>query len=151
MAAAKVLPGMGMLALSVLLLPLLGLAVQDEEPERVEVQHILISFKGADDRVKASRSKEEAETLAKELLFRARQGADFDKMREEHSDDSGEGIYRMTNSGVQPDGSKGEMARHRMVKSFGDVSFGLAVGEIGMASYHPQRSKYGWHIIKRLK
>jgi foldase protein PrsA len=132
-------------------LPLVGLDRQDGEPERVEVQHILISFKGASDRVLATRSKEEAETLAKELLFRARQGEDFDKMMREHSDDSGEGIYRMTNTGTQPDGSQGEMARHRMVKSFGDVSFGLEVGEIGMAAYHPMRSKYGWHIIKRLK
>jgi parvulin-like peptidyl-prolyl isomerase len=122
-----------------------------QEPDRVQVQHILISFKGADDRVKATRSKEEAETLAKEILFKARQGEDFDKMMKEHSDDTGGGIYTMTNAGVQPDSSQGEFARHRMVKSFGDVSFGLEVAEVGMAVYHPQNSKYGWHIIKRLK
>ncbi len=150
MTLTKACLGLFTMALS-LGLPLLGQAAKDTEPDRVEVQHILISFKGADKRVKAARSKEEAETLAKELLFRARQGEDFDKMMKGYSDDTGEGIYRMTNAGVQPDGSQGEMARHRMVKSFGDVSFALEVGEVGMAAYHPQRSKFGWHIIKRLK
>ena len=150
MTLTKACLGLFTMALS-LGLPLLGQAAKDTEPDRLEVQHILISFKGADERVKAARSQEEAETLAKELLFRARQGEDFDKMMKEYSDDTGEGIYRMANTGVQPDGSQGEMARHRMVKSFGDVSFGLEVGEVGMASYHPQRSKFGWHIIKRLK
>ena len=126
-------------------------AQEPGEPERVEVQHILISFKGADARITSTRSQEEAETLAKELLFRARRGEDFTEMMREHSDDPGEGLYRLANTGVQPDGSRGEVARHRMVKSFGDVSFGLEVGEVGMASYHAMRSKYGWHIIKRLK
>ena len=143
---------LGLLVLTLTLsLPVISRAVQQEEPDRVEVQHILISFKGADERVKVTRSQEEAETLAKELLFRARQGEDFDTMMKEYSDDSGEGIYRMSNTGVQPDGSQGEMARHRMVKSFGDVSFSLEVAEVGMAAYHPQRSKFGWHIIKRIK
>ncbi len=32
-----------------------------------------------------------------------------------------------------------------------DVSFSLNVNEIGMATYDPAASKYGWHIIKRLK
>ena len=144
--------GLGLLVLVLALsLPVICLAVQDEEPDRVEVQHILISFRGANERIKATRSKEEAETLAKELLFRARQGEDFDKMMKEHSDDSGEGIYRMTNTGVQPDGSRDELARHRMVKAFGDVSFALEAGKVGMAAYHPQNCKFGWHIIKRLK
>lgn len=146
----KILSGMIMLCLFLILCsgPLAAIV---QEPDRVQVQHILISFKGADERVKATRSKEEAETLAKEILFKARQGEDFDAMMKEYSDDTGGGIYTMTNAGVQPDSSQGEFARHRMVKSFGDVSFGLEVGEIGMAVYHPQNSKYGWHIIKRLK
>ena len=38
-----------------------------------------------------------------------------------------------------------------MVKSFGDVSFALKAGEIGLAVYDPKASKYGWHIIKRLE
>ena len=38
-----------------------------------------------------------------------------------------------------------------MVAAFGDVGFKLDVGEVGMAPYDPAKSKYGWHIIKRLK
>ena len=34
---------------------------------------------------------------------------------------------------------------------FGDVGFELEVGEIGMADYDPEKSQYGWHIIKRLE
>ena len=41
--------------------------------------------------------------------------------------------------------------RKDMAQAFGDVSFSLAVDEIGIASYDKSKSKYGWHIIKRLK
>ncbi len=142
-----------MVAILFLLLPCSHVAAQETEiaePEHIEVQHILISFKGAPP-VDATRSKAEAETLAREVLFKARQGTDFEALVKEYTDDSFPGIYRMSNKGVQPDGTKKEVARHRMVKSFGDVGFKLKVGEIGMASYHPQNSKYGWHIILRLK
>lgn len=38
-----------------------------------------------------------------------------------------------------------------MVGAFGNVGFPLKVGEVGLAEYDPTESKYGWHIIKRLK
>jgi parvulin-like peptidyl-prolyl isomerase len=38
-----------------------------------------------------------------------------------------------------------------MVQAFGDVGFKLEVGAVGMATFDPKTSKYGWHIIKRLK
>ena len=41
--------------------------------------------------------------------------------------------------------------RSDMALSFGDVSFKLDVGEIGMAGFNPELSPYGWHIIKRLE
>jgi parvulin-like peptidyl-prolyl isomerase len=41
--------------------------------------------------------------------------------------------------------------RDKMVGAFGDVGFPLQVGEIGLAEYDPQKSKYGWHIIKRIE
>jgi len=52
--------------------------------------------------------------------------------------------FQMTNYGPQP------IARGDMVSSFGDVSFSLKVGEIGMAEYSPTGSKFGWHIIRRV-
>jgi parvulin-like peptidyl-prolyl isomerase len=38
-----------------------------------------------------------------------------------------------------------------MVPVFGDVGFSLKVNEIGLGEYDPKKSKYGWHIIKRIK
>jgi parvulin-like peptidyl-prolyl isomerase len=122
-----------------------------KEPQRVTVQHILISFKGADPRIDVSRTREEAEELAKTLLERAKQGDDFDALVKEFTNDSHPGIYTMTNLDVEPDRAKNEFPRAGMVKAFGDVSFALEVGETGMTEYDPQASKYGWHIIKRLE
>jgi len=31
------------------------------------------------------------------------------------------------------------------------VSFSLPAGGVGLAVYDPQKSKYGWHIIKRIE
>jgi parvulin-like peptidyl-prolyl isomerase len=122
-----------------------------EEPDRVEVQHILISFKGAIPEEKVTRTREEAEALAKDLFERAKAKEDFDALVKEYTDDQHPGIYRMSNIGISPDTANKEYSREKMVKAFGDVSFSLKVGEIGMAHYDPATSKYGWHIIKRLK
>ena len=55
----------------------------------------------------------------------------------------------MSNKGVTP--RPGEFPRERMVAAFGDVGFPLKVGEIGIADHDPKKSKYGWHIIKRVE
>ena len=39
--------------------------------------------------------------------------------------------------------------RSQLVDAFGDVGFSLEIGEVGMASYDPQSSPFGWHIILR--
>ena len=122
-----------------------------DEPERVEVQHILISFQGAIPDENVTRTKDDADILAKELLERAKAGEDFDSLVKEYTDDQFPGIYRMSNSGIMPDSANQEFSRDRMVKAFGDVSFSLRIGEIGMANYDPVTSKYGWHVIKRIK
>ena len=57
----------------------------------------------------------------------------------------------MTNFGIPPNKEQKEYSRGGMVRSFGDVSFGLAAGEVGLAAYDPAFSKYGWHIIKRVR
>lgn len=123
-----------------------------QEPARVTVQHILISFGGAiPSKPELTRTLPEAETLAKEILERAKKGEDFDALVKEYTDDSHPGIYSMYNIDVTPDESIEEYPRAGMVKAFGDVSFSLAVGDIGMTEYDVDASKYGWHIIKRLK
>src|SRR2546426_3589223 len=59
------------------------------EPAVITVKHVLIAFK--DSGTKATRSKEEAQKLAYEVLNRAKSGEDFDKLMKELSDDSPEG------------------------------------------------------------
>lgn len=122
-----------------------------KEPDRVTVQHILISFKGSIPGDTVTRTREEAEKLAREIFERAQKGEDFDALVKEFTDDQHPGIYKMSNFDVEPQTDQEEYARSRMVKSFGDVSFKLPVNGIGMTEYDPDNSRYGWHIIKRLQ
>jgi parvulin-like peptidyl-prolyl isomerase len=139
-------------AIALAVLPALA-AVQDKaEPEHVTVQHILIAFRGSlPDDQKVTRSQAEAEKLALRVYERAKAGEDFDALVKTFTNDEYPGIYSMSNRDVTPDAAKHEYPRTRMVKAFGDVSFGLEVGGIGLAVYDPAASKYGWHIIKRLE
>lgn len=122
-----------------------------KEPEHLTVQHVLIAFKGSLPKEEVTRTKEQAETLAQDIYIRAKQGEDFDELVKTYTDDSYPGIYSMANANITPDEDNGEFSRTRMVKAFGDVSFSLAVGEVGLAEYDPDESKYGWHIIKRIE
>jgi cyclophilin family peptidyl-prolyl cis-trans isomerase len=127
-----------------------------QQPERVQVQHILIGFKdatgfqGQAPPKAAGRTEEQARTLAYELLNRARAGEDFGTLVAEYTDDSAPGIYGMANFNVQTSGAD-EFSRSGMVAGFGNTSFGLDVGEIGMSDYDPYASPFGWHIVKRIK
>lgn len=122
-----------------------------QEPDHLTVQHILISFQGAPRMTDVTRTLEEAQELAKEILKRAQEGEDFDALVKEYTDDQHPGIYMMSNIDVTPDSEGGESLRARMVTAFGDISFSLRVGEIGMTEFSPEASQYGWHIIKRLE
>lgn len=121
--------------------------MEPREPDHIQVAHVLISFDGAG--TEATRSKPEAEKLATSVLARAKAGEDFAKLIRELSDDSGDGVYGMSNTGVAP--ASGEYPRKGMVAAFGDVGFKLAVGSIGMSAFDPRTSPFGWHVIKRLK
>jgi len=117
-----------------------ALQASAEQPdEKIEVQHVLISFQGAA-RSKETRSKEEAEQLDAEIFARARAGEDFDELMKQNSSDPGPGKYPMTKAG-----------RRQMVAGFGDVGFRLEVGEFGVAPYDQNDSPFGWHVIKRTK
>ncbi len=121
----------------------------EKEPEHIVVQHVLIAFEGSG--TAATRSKAEAEALAKEVLDRARKGENFEELVKKYSDDAPPGIYAMANNGVAPDPSKQEYPRGRMVAAFGNVGFAVSPGNIDMAPFDPQKSPFGWHIIKRVK
>ncbi len=121
-------------------------------PRYVKVQHILISFNGAarggELAKKKDRSQEEALVLAHDLVKRLRAGENMDVLVRAHTQDSAPGIYEM--SFGRPT-RRGVVAKKGMVKNFGDTSFALDVGEVGLADYDATRSPFGYHIIKRLK
>jgi len=114
----------------------------------IQVQHLLISFKGAG--TKASRSKEAAEKEAAAIWERIVKGEDFDGLVKKYTDDSHPGIYGMVLSGGG-DQNKMIFPRKGMVAAFGDIGWRLKVGEVGTAGFDATKSPYGWHIIKRLK
>ena len=120
-----------------------------EAPQHIQVQHILIAFKGTIPGKNITRTKEEADKLAHEVLQQVRDGVDFDSLVKKYTDDSPPGIYGMSNNGVAP--AQGEYPRGGMVAAFGNVGFNISVGNIDIAEYDPKTSPFGWHIIKRLK
>lgn len=75
------------------------------EPERIRIQHVLISFDGKTPTAK--RTQAEAEALAKEIFERAQAGEDFEALVEEYTDDPGsksatpKGSYSMLNNGIR--------------------------------------------------
>jgi parvulin-like peptidyl-prolyl isomerase len=121
----------------------------EHKADRIEVQHVLISFQGAPrmDPQRVKRSREEAEVLAADVYAQALAGAEFGALVEEHTDDSPPGIYSMT----QNPKVAAQYQRQGMVPAFGNVGWRLEVGEVGVAPLDPKASPFGWHIIKRLK
>jgi parvulin-like peptidyl-prolyl isomerase len=139
---------------SIVLLAVIMTAVgcqSKEEPEYVTVQHILIAFEGSIPGKNVTRSKESARQLAQKVFEMAKSGKDFGELVKEFTDDAYPGVYEMANFGVAADMSQKIYPRDKMVAAFGDVGFPLGVGEIGLAEYDPQKSKYGWHVIKRVE
>lgn len=126
-------------------------ATQRVEPDYIVVQHILIGFQGSLPGKPVSRTREEAGTLAEEILKRAKGGEDFDALVRQYTDDQAPGIYAMANNGVAPKPGVQMFQRGGMVKGFGDVGFSLDVGQIGMCGYDAKESPYGWHIVKRIE
>lgn len=126
-----------------------AIAATAGQPQHIVVQHILIGFQGSVKGKNITRSKDEAQALAEKLFAQAKAGADFDQLVKDNTDDRPPGIYALANAGAKPGSSK-EYPRTQMIPAFGDVGFKLQVGEIGLASYDPTASPYGWHIIKRL-
>jgi len=125
-----------------------GVGTKALPPARLRVQQILIAFRGAKDALpRVSRTREEAEVLAKRILERARQGEDFKKLIQENTDDDGKKEIGMVSAGTRPRGD--ERRREGFDKGLADVAFGLAVGEAGMAPYDPRDAPTGFHIIKR--
>lgn len=99
-----------------------------EQPERVKVRHILFM---ADDEGEDGALRE-----AEDVLRQVRDGADFEAMAAEHSDDPGN---------AQNGGDLGWVSQGMMDPAFEEASFALDVGEL---SVEPVKSDFGYHLIR---
>ena len=140
----------GALALGLLALGVsCNLARGTPEPDRVVVQHILVSFGGKVPGKLIPRQQTEASELARTLLERSRGGQDFASLAQEYSDDKAPARYVIVNRGRTPVAN--EYGRDQMIPGFGDVAFELKVDEVGLCPYDGVRSPFGFHVIKRLE
>ncbi len=98
--------------------------------DEASAKHILIKPKEA-----GAGGEDAAEKLAREVLAKARAGADFASLAQQYSEDEGSKA-----SG----GDLGWFGRGRMVKEFEDAVFGAQPGQI----VGPVKSQFGYHVIK---
>jgi hypothetical protein len=147
---------LGMAILVVLPTMLAACAIgSSDKSGHITVQHILIAVnsggQSAPFRLKKqpARTPDEAKELATQILKKAMDGEDFDKLMNENSDDSPPGIYTISDYGVPAE--PGEYPRSNVPLLFGNACFTLKVGEIGIAPFDPTNNPVGYQIIKRLK
>lgn len=107
----------------------------DRKPNAsVKASHILIAYKDAS-RSSATRTKEEAQALANDLLAKAKANPDdFAKLAEENSDDPGSKAKGGEYDNIMPG---------QMVPQFNDFIFDNPVGTIGLVE-----TDFGFHVIK---
>jgi hypothetical protein len=108
--------------------------VQPLPPGSIRVSHILISYSGVEGTM-ATRTKDEAESLAQDLLVRIKAGESFEELAQTYSDDPDS----------QNQGDLGFLKKGRMVRQFEDAAFSLNVGEVSAIV----ETRLGYHIIKR--
>jgi len=108
---------------------------RDARANRTMVKHILISWQGRG-QSKATRSRDEADTLALEVLERVRAGGAIEPLMAEFSEDPGSATsgeaYEATPSA-------------QLVFEFKRLALRLDVGEAGLVL-----SDFGWHVIQRI-
>ncbi len=97
-----------------------ALASKYKPQDEVRARHILL------------KTEDEANAVIKQL----KDGADFAKLAEEKSKDTGS---------VKQGGDLGYFVHDAMVKAFADAAFGMKVGEV---SDKPVKTEFGYHVIK---
>jgi hypothetical protein len=116
-----------------------GSAAARATPRSITARHILIAYmgaRGADSSI--VRTREQARTVAVEVLQRAKAGEDFERLAVEYSDEPGAGPRG---------GSLGRFGHGKMVPEFEAAAFALKPGEISGVVETP----FGFHVIQRLE
>ena len=113
------------------------------------MQHVLIGFESSSLKDRATRDFLEAKALAKKIYRKAKSGEEFQSLVDAYTDGGKPGIIKVNNYGVGL--GYGEVSRKDLVKSFGDMAFELAPGEITSTEFHMDKSPSGFHVIKRLE
>ena len=106
-------------------------------PTRIGARHVLIQYMGAEKAAPSVvRSRDQALSVAQEVLRRARAKEDFARLAIEFSDEPGAGGRG---------GSLGRFTHGQMVPAFEAAAFKLEVGQISDIVETP----FGFHIIQR--
>ena len=108
--------------------------VQPVPPGNIRASHILISYAGVE-RTSATRTKEEAEQLIKDIKAKIDGGERFEELAKTYSDCPS----------AEKEGDLGFFKKGQMVKPFEDAAFALKPGEVSDIV----ETKFGYHIIKR--
>ena len=105
----------------------------------ITARHILVEYMGARNADGSIvRTREQARTVAAEVLQRAKSGEDFARLAVEYSDEPGAGPRG---------GALGRFGRGKWVPEFDAAAFSLKPGEISEVVETP----FGFHIIQRLE
>ncbi|MFA6039850.1 MAG: protein translocase subunit SecD [Candidatus Peribacteraceae bacterium] len=104
--------------------------------EEVDVSHILVAYKGAQEAAgTVTRTKEEALARAQELKAKIATGTAFEDVAKADSD----------GASTRTEGGKlGKIARGSWPAAFEDVAFGITAGEVS----EPVETVYGYHLIR---
>lgn len=108
------------------------LASKFKPEDEVRARHILIAVKPDAKPADIEKAENEANDIIKQL----KDGADFAKLAEEKSTDTGS---------AKNGGDLGYFAHNAMVKPFADAAFAMKPGEV---SDKPIKTEFGYHIIK---
>ncbi len=107
------------------------------EPAKISVKHILVLHTGSkknDAGVK--RSREEACMRALEVRDKLREGADFDEMVKQYSEEPG---------AASRNGSIGSVERSMLLKPFADAAFELGLNQMSDVV----ETEFGFHLVVR--
>jgi NIMA-interacting peptidyl-prolyl cis-trans isomerase 1 len=108
-----------------------------DRPAQISARHVLIQWMGAQSAgASVVRTREQARSVAEDVLRKAKSGVDFARLAVEFSDEPGAG---------HRGGSLGRFGHGQMVKQFEDAAFALQPNEISGIVESP----FGFHIIQR--